>query len=216
MNLETKHIGFIGIDKYDIMLLLSSILSCSNKKILLVDLSESKALTMSVQKPDGFKASIFSTRIPGVDFLNGNYLPDKNEYDFIFFDFGYNANHPYMDKCLHYIIVTDQQLHNIKRLCNLSLFKTENAIIMLLSIDYKINYKYISEQLNVTENDRIHAVYEESVINRIKLDCQYTNRVSMKDASRGYKNMLFDILHLILDGENLDIKKLYRLSERRR
>lgn len=214
--MNNKYVGFFGVDKYDVILYIASLISCADKKILLVDYSENKALSYSVQKPMNLDTEIYSTRIKNVDFLSADHINAALNYDYVFIDFGFNYEHVDVDKCQCYISITDQQIHNIESLKKLNPFDIGKAVIILSGVNYKIDSNFVAQQLNLKNNDKMFFVYDDNVNTIHKLDCLYTNKISFKRCSKDFKAMIFGIVDLILSEDTQDIKKLYRLAERRR
>ena len=64
-----KLIGFLGCDKYEIILYLSRILYHLGKKVLLVDYAESEALYQSIPVPDTLKDENNYIHYSGIDFI---------------------------------------------------------------------------------------------------------------------------------------------------
>ena len=121
--MENKILGFFGVDKYDIILYLSRILYTLNKKILLLDCSENRALTYSIPMPNQIlceERDCYIVNYRGIDCASNSFISQelmekyKQEYDVILMDFGFQENHELVENCTHIVLVLDQKLHNLK------------------------------------------------------------------------------------------------------
>lgn len=203
--MENKIIGFLGVDKYDIILYLSRILYKLNKKILLLDCSENRALTYSIPMPnhilcEGDDSYIVNYR--GIDCASNSVITQeimekyKQEYHVILMDFGFQENHELVENCTHIVLVLDQKLHNLKRIRQFSLPKEcEKFLIFYEVYGCKISLNYIIEELvfDIPE-DNIYEVFQDSVDIKRSIDCQYNDVIRFHKLTKPYQKLLHSIV----------------------
>ncbi|MGN0243130.1 MAG: hypothetical protein ACI4CT_03600 [Lachnospiraceae bacterium] len=212
--MSNRIMGFVGIEKYDIMLYLSRILYHLGQRVLLLDQSMEHGLRYSIPETGFCEGRIVDYR--GIDF--GMNLPMEvyiSEYDYILADFGFNLEHQDIVLCTEIYIVSDMQLHHIKSLSQLHLMNTQNRYLILKDrIPYKVRDEYVYEELGplmLNENNS-YSVYMNERDYQSRLNCQYDDSVPLKNVSKHIKNLLYDILLLDFDKSKIDIA--YYLAER--
>lgn len=217
--MDKKTIGFIGSDKYEILLYLSRILYHLNKKVLLVDFSETMALTQSIPIPLALAESETYLEYRGIDFIKGRnyYLNMNKEYDYVLFDFGYNHSILSSIYCNSIVYVTDLQLHHAKRL-NITNKKgsQKNFIIIKDVFPCKITPDYILNELNPKVNiENIYIIEQDALDIKVKIHSQYNQTFYFDKLSKSMKTFLKDIILQI--DENLDkiqLQSAYKKAER--
>lgn len=218
--MEDKVIGFLGCDKYEIILYLSRILYHLGKKVLLVDFAETEALFQSISIPDTLREENDYIHYSGIDFIQGKYYEiDKKEvYDYILIDFGYDAENILLSQCEKVLFVTDLQLHNVKRMKDIS-YKGEGEKYLIIKDVFtcKIKPEYILEQLSslMIEEQHVYILYQDPVDMKYRIQTQYDHKISFPKLSKPTKFFLQDLIVNI--SENLSQKQLrsaYRKAER--
>ena len=215
-----KLIGFLGCDKYEIILYLSRILYHLGKKVLLVDYAETEALYQSIPVPDTLKEENNYIHYSGIDFIQGKYYErnKKEEYDYTLIDFGYDTSNIMLSKCEKVLFITDLQLHNLKRLKNI--FYNGNGEKYLIIKDVfpcKIKPEYIKEQLSnlMIEEQQVYILYQDSIDMKYRIQSQYDHKFSFPKLSKPVKTFLQDLI--IRLNENISGKQLrvaYSKAER--
>lgn len=215
-----KLIGFLGCDKYEIILYLSRILYHLGKKVLLVDYAESEALYQSIPIPDTLKEENNYIHYSGIDFIQGKYYGrnKKEEYDYILIDFGYDTSNIILSQCEKVLFITDLQLHNLKRIKNI--FYNGNGEKYLIIKDVfpcKIKPEYIREQLSslMIGEEQVYILYQDPIDMKYRIQSQYDHKFSFPKLSKPAKSFLQDLI--IKLNENISVKQLrnaYRKAER--
>lgn len=215
-----KLIGFLGCDKYEIILYLSRILYHLGKKVLLVDYSESEALFQSISRPDVLKEEKEYINYGGIDFIQGKYYKKNREeiYDYILIDFGFHAEISLLTQCEKIMYVTDLQLHNVKRMKSISYHGNADKYLIIKDVfPCKIKPVYIIEQLSnlLIEEQHVYVLYQDSIDIKYRIQSQYDLKFSFPKLSKPTKFFLQDLILNISD--NLSRKQLriaYRKAER--
>lgn len=210
-----KMIGFIGIEKYEIMHYLSRILFYLKQKVLLLDQSSERALACSIPVLLYGNKEIMDYN--GVDVAEGLGTEALRwlDYDYILVDLGFQVNHPLLSQCDEVYLVSDLQLHNIRNLSVLQLEKHQQRFLILKSFfANQINPRYIYEEMTplMIQEENSYALSLEEKDYENCLQCQYQNRISMKRISKGMRRMLSDML--MVDFTRLQIEQAFRLAER--
>ena len=237
----SKIIGFLGADKYDILLYLSRILCRLNQKVLLVDYSEDRALTYCIPIPGGCsglvtfhesnavcmqeeKSQIYYEKIAyqGVDFLiepkYQDLLKMQGEYDIILVDFGFQVYSQLISQCSQIFLCMDQQLHHICQLKPLKVLEEgieERCSLVFRQIyDCKISAAYLMEEINLTiKEDSIFEYYQETSDLKYCIDSQYNHTFQFAHISKGLKSCILFILRKILPSlSEQQRKRAYRCA----
>jgi len=220
LNMEDKLIGFLGCDKYEIILYLSRILYHLGKKVLLVDFAETEALYQSISIPDTLREENDYIHYSGIDFIQGKYYEryKKEAYDYILIDFGYNAENLLLAQCEKVMFVTDLQLHNLKRMKHISYNGDGERFLIIKDVfPCKIKPEFIQEQLRclMIEEQHVYILYQDPIDMKYRIQSQYDHKFSFPKLSKPTKFFLQDLILRIT--ENLSQKQLkyaYRKAER--
>jgi len=231
----SKIIGFVGAEKYDILLYLSRILSRLKQKILLVDYSENRALTYCIPSTireicgeyiKKQKAEVMEEKISylDVDFMMEPRYRDlllvKEEYDLILVDFGYQVHSQLLSECSQIFLCVDQQLHNI---CQLKPLKRvmehieERSYLLFRQVyDCKISTEYLMEELELElPKDKIFEYYQETNDMKYCIDSQYNYSFQFTRLSKGLKCCILFILRQIVPSlSEQQRKNAYRCARR--
>lgn len=216
---DNKTIGFVGCDKYEILLYLSRILYHLNKKVLLVDFSETEALTQSIPIPDSLREDSSYMDYRGIDFIKGrNYYPCiEQKYDYILIDFGFNQDVLPMIPCQNLIYVTDLQLHNVKRIkINKESKEFSKFVIIKDVFPCKIKPDYILEELDSDfKEENIYILEQDAIDIRHKINSQYSQTFYFHKLSKSMKSFLKDIIRQIdIRLKREEIQVAYKKAER--
>lgn len=215
--MPNKMIGFVGIEKYEIIHYLSRILFHLNQKILLADQSEERALACSIPVPFSDTREIIDYN--GVDVSLGMNMDELRsvEYDYILADFGFQVHHPMLTICDEVYLVSDLQLHNIRNLSAMDLEKHQHRFLILKAFFVnKVNPDFIYEEMShlMIHEDNSYALPMEERDYENCLNCQYENQISMKRISRYVKQLLYEML--LPDFSKNQLDRAFRLAERGR
>ncbi len=232
---NTILVGFLGIDKHDIICYLSRILYHLGKKVLLVDCSESRALTESIpeprmsERPDGGTEYNAIMEYRGVDFLNyGAYnafileaLADQYKqescYDYILIDFGFQTGQVAIGKCDILIFVSDQQIHNVKRLSLVPYHDKQSILVILKDFTgYGISEKSILREMHIDQKNC--STYHMKLNERnqeYKLSERYQAKALFSFMSEDVRSALLQIIKLLVpDTVTKETERAYRFAAR--
>lgn len=190
-----KFIGFIGIDKYDIIHYTARVLKNLGKEILLIDASERKALTASIPLT---AETIFDYN--GIDFVSSLGAAKKyavlSNYDYVLIDFGFQKNNPLIHKCNEIWLVSDMQKHNIMHLRSLKLQHTQPRFLILRDRGYTKILDYLVQLLKPLsiQKNTVFIIKEDENSYRRMLDCMYNDKILMRKISRDIIEVIKNIL----------------------
>lgn len=220
--MENKMIGFLGAEKYDILLYLSRILYRLNKKVLLVDYAENRALTYCVPAPRVITIQKECINYQGIDFLvepiYAELMEVKEQYDIILIDFGFQVYSKLLSECGQIYLCMDQQLHNIMQLRPIQqMEELANQCYLLLRqiYDCKIGSNYLLEELGLPlKASQVFTYYQDSLDMKYCIDSQYNHTFQFSHISRGLKSCLLFILRNVLPSlTEQQRKNAYRVAK---
>ena len=217
--MDNKIIGFVGIDKYEILLYLSRILYHLNKKVLLADFSETRSLTESIPIPEVLCESNTYLDYRGIDFVKGqNYIFDMyRNYDYVLIDFGFNHEALSEIYCDHLIYITDLQLHHAKGLGRLKALGSPKSYIIIKDVFHcKVTPDIILSEIKLkTIIENIYIIEQDGLDIKFKIYSQYNQTFYFDKLSKSMKTFLKDILYQF--DENFSksyIQSAYKKAER--
>lgn len=218
---DNRVVGFVGSDKYEILLYLSRILYHLDKKVLLVDYSETQALTSSIPIPEILRESNTYLDYRGIDFIKGrNYIQNMDkDYDYVLIDFGFNHGILSNIKCHNIIYVTDLQLHHAKRLKrSLVTGNPKNYIVIKDVFPCKVSPDVILKEISLKAIiEDIYVIEQDALDIKFKIQSQYNQTFYFDRLSKSMKTFLKDIIYRF--DKNLDksqIQSAYKKAERGR
>lgn len=111
-----KIIGFVGCYSHDVILMLTGVLGCMGKKVLLRDRNKLHTLSVSVPVPEGVCAAETVMEYDGFFFTEREANQEETEeYEIELVDFGMEWK-PEAACCSELVVITDMLLHHIRRL----------------------------------------------------------------------------------------------------
>ncbi|MEY8333254.1 hypothetical protein AALB53_09120 [Lachnospiraceae bacterium 47-T17] len=211
--MSSKVFGFIGIESYDLVHALGSVITALGCNAILVDNSEDGALACTV--PYGMDNGTV-VNYYGVDvarFIDADEFRD--EYEYIILYLGADCEDGSAQDCDEVYLVTDYQKHNIQKLLNVSL-KDEQCRYLIYRdrIAAKIDLSYLQEVLSpLGINDETSYMITESqndYDNMVML--QYDSVVPKFSVSQSAQELITDILNVDFNSKNIlaAIKSLSR------
>ncbi|MDF2942794.1 MAG: hypothetical protein K0S01_1652 [Herbinix sp.] len=227
MDRDYRIVAFVGIDKQEYILYLSRILYLLGKKVLMVDCSETGALTASIPTPVGTINSIIENR--GVMFLDARSLNKDNSlcweevstdevYNYILIDYGYNTHAEGLNDCDQLVIVTDQQAHNIGRLSIPAHLKDKDKILIITNVvACKITPQFITNELKLNHlvTKKVYVVNQDELDMECKIKCQYEGIFRFIKLSTQLKSVLKGlIMELLPELQKKILKEAYKKAER--
>lgn len=246
LSTKSKMLGFLGAEKYDILLYLSKILCRLNQKVLLVDYSENRALTYCIPAPEGEQKLYTvqkSRRIryqiegeqdkqeecisyQGIDFviepMYGSLMELSQSYDVILVDFGFQSYSKLITACDKIYLCLDQQLHHIMQLKPLKQMEAEikeKCYLLFRQVyDCKISAAYLLEELSMDlPKEQVFLYYEEAMDMKYCIDSQYNHTFYFMKISRELKScLLFLIRTMLPELPDHDVKSAYRMASRQK
>ena len=234
-------LGFIGSEKYDLITYLSRVLYNLNQRVLILDFSEIQALILGLPQAEGTSIPFIGGEIleqQGVDYYINNVFESENsieylesqilsvlekleelkrEYHFILIDFGYLKRNDLLSHCTQIFYVTDLQKHNIIQLKECLLSDVSNAALLIMDIlPCKIKAEHVLRDLNL-----ITPIVKSFLLNmdildfKYKLLYPYSSGVTFRKLSMEFKNVLLEIIGMILPELKFStIKRAYWRAKR--
>lgn len=221
MLTKGRVIGFVGVEEYDIIIYLTTLLNKIDKKVLLIDLSETTALSFCMKIPQGLDIKEKIAECNGISYTRGAYLREYEEkdtllttYDYIFVDYGFKFHSQDLKSCDITTIVTDKQMHHLHRLKGIR-YSNKEIYLILKHLEQGDNYLQIKnifgEKLDITKT---YPFLADSVDQVLAHSLQYHKTVSTKKLSIEYRYFLKDFL---LNALNLTKEEYKRaLKEKKR
>jgi len=196
--LANNVVAFVGIESFDNIQYMARILSNLGKKVLVIDYSETEALTWSVPQIDfiDIKKDIINYR--HVDYTNQNITDDMLKvYDDVFVAFGFNIIEEVILSCNKINYVTDLYINNIEKLNRINDYKTERKYLLIRNVlGIKISPESVALQIekNIpSENTSILPFSENDQING--LISQYNQTIRFTNISRPFRELLYRQIH---------------------
>lgn len=208
-------IGFLGIEKYDILIYLAKLLSADGKKVLIVDNNSNEALSSCVNIPSGLNPEKEVVTTKDKDFVkNQRVAKYEKRYDYILVDFGLSALHPDIDLCSSLLLVCDKQFHNQKIMQNIRKQlkqRSEGIYLVIRDVDPEGHYENLEEGLKFAGC----FFLDFDIVDRKKmLMLQYGREIKLSNISYQYKELLEKIMVGILCIEKKDYEKVLRKLKR--
>lgn len=210
-------IAFVGIDNFDFILYLSSILSKLDKKVLIVDHSETKSVIQSIPQPMelNYESEIITYR--QVDFTS--MITTKEMlygYEDVFIVYGFMEPSPDIELCNRILLVTDMYRYHQEKICSLvSKYskEKEQELIIRDYIESKITPELISDRFQSPENTTI--IFRDDNDYKNSLMCHFNRVFSFQSISRQLKQYLIDeILKLHPEISKNQLMTAYRRARK--
>lgn len=195
--MAARLIGFVGVDKYDIIHYLANILTTLNKKVLVVDSSEYGSIKSTIPAIFKEEQDVFSYRKFDVLLNPKGANVNFNDYDFVLIDFGFDVKNPILVNMHEVYMVTDMQMFNVNRLMELEIglyqerFLIVRDIVKLKSIDSYIMSEFTAKSIG--PHNTFALRFDETDKVRM-LDCMYTDDYKFKDVTSSMQGVLYGIL----------------------
>lgn len=202
-------VGCYGMDAYDIIQYLSRILLHLEKKVLLVDLSESKALRYSVSGLHEPGKELFDYR--GVHFTEQWNRKGMKDYDYVLAVFG-EKSYEFMKECDYLYGVTDYQIQNLQKIQSIkqNVPETEQGFLIIRDFSQREQVAYVK---HICPFAYIYYLPEDAISMRNRLQCQYDQVFCFRRMSPELREMLWDAL-LSFEFTKKEIKSAIKKAER--
>lgn len=208
-------VAYVGIESFDTILYLSRIMQRLGRRVLIVDNSDTLALTYSVPRISDINTNETTISYRRVDFTN---MPLSEElatrYDDILVDCGMKKPIISTDLFTKIIYVTDLFEYNIRRIANIdesTAYKCEKVLLIRNAVYTKILTEHIARQIsNAIAIEKTKVLYREDVDYESCLN-SHINQVFTLNLSKMYKEYLIDqVTTMCSDFSRKEIKEAYR------
>lgn len=211
-------VAYVGIESFDTILYLSRIIQRLGRRVLVVDNSDTLALTLSVPRISEINTYETTISYRRVDFTN---LPVSEElaavYDDVLIDCGMKVPVTAITLLTKIIYVTDLFEYNIRRIASIEEYdecKCEKLLLIRNAVYTKIPADKISQQISkdiLIEKIKVlyldEADYERCLNNHI-------NQVFTLNLSKLYKEYLIgQVISMCSDFTRREIKEAYRKAK---
>ncbi len=216
MSIKANVAGFLGIETYDIILYVSILLLNLKQKVLLIDNSETEALTYCVPIPESLNPKVNKINFRNIDFMKDRNVSDFiREYDYILIDFGFKTMHKDISNCSQIFLVTDKQQHNISRIQNIKLIQADTYLIIKDMIR-KDNITYLLENLkeNKINIKMYYALYYDDADKENMIALQYSNDIKFKNLSAQLKYLLNQLISETFKFNRSEVGQAYKKAKR--
>ena len=215
MSTRANILGFLGIEAYDLILYLTKLLYHLEKKVLLIDNSESGALTCCIPVPDTLNPRTTKISCTLMDFIKErNVLEYQEEYDYILIDFGFQTNHKELDNCSVLYLITDRQQHNITRLQNLKSGREMHVIIKDI-----VNGRFSGYLQDCLKDKGLNIIkcyplFKDDMDKENMLGLQYSPKIKIKILSGQFRYVLNQLITETLCFSRAEAVEAYRKAKR--
>lgn len=215
MSIKANVAGFLGIEAYDLILYLSRLLLNLGKKVLVIDNSESGALTCCIPVPDSLNPKNARISYRKLDFIKDrSALEFLRDYDYILIDFGFKTNHKDLENCSLVYLVTDRQQHNILRLQNLKVYREAYLIVKdIIKNEFAV---YLLDNLkdNKIEVKKYYCLYRDETDKENMVTLQYDNDIKFRSQSGQLKYILNQLIIETLHFDRREVSQAYKKAKR--
>ncbi len=200
-----KIVGVVGYECEDIVLYLAKILCDLGKKIAVVDRTEQGMLLEILELPRENEAREGE--------YSGVWITDqgvqKEEYDIIFYLFGYRLLHPKLYECETLIMVTDGVTAHASLLGTLGSWGRKQYLLIRNLVTMKHTEKYLAK-LAGSEEQYYGIAYDEKDI-RMRYSLSSYTGVHIKHLSRGMQDALIELLQfLAVEYQEKSLKEIMK------
>ncbi len=214
-----KRIGFIGCYSHDLILMLTKVLGCLGKRVLLRDQNQRRTLRASIPIPEGVSVArtwieydgfFFTEREMGTDGIDG--------YDVELIDFGMEPETGKTEQCAVLVIVTDMLLHHIRRLASKELpcDRIRACIIRDSFEDMCKGEKELKLFLQRFPNRKEFFLSPDYRDVRNRYVCETMHEYSLGKASPEMKTVIYRLVEMFCDDvSEKEIRRRVKANERR-
>jgi hypothetical protein len=210
-------VAYVGVDSFDTILYLSRILHRLGRSVLVVDNSDTLALTHSVPRIRDIDTNETTISNRRVDFTNmplGEELITK--YDDILIDCGLKKPMSAVSLFTRVIYITDMFGYNIHRVANMSQYYTCNCdkLLLIRNVVYtKVTPEQVTQRINQDISvDKVSVLYRDDDDYENTLN-NHVNQVFTLKLSKPYKNYLIDQVNSMCPiFTKREIRKAYKVA----
>ena len=188
-----KLVGFVGYECEDIVLYLARILTALGKKVAVVDRTEQEMLLEVLELKNEMKKELYADDFYGIWVTDQGV--SQEEYDIIFYLFGYRLIHPKLYECETLIMVTDGVPAHASLLRKIGDFWKKQYLVIRNLVPMKHTEQYLAI-LADNENSYCEIPYDESDI-RMRYSLSSYSKCAVKQLSTGMKRALIILLKFL-------------------
>ncbi len=188
-----KLVGFVGYECEDIVLYLAKILSSLGKKVAVIDRTEQEMLLEILELQRKNENTEKEGEFYGIWITNQGV--QQEEYDLIFYLFGYRLIHPKLYECEALIMVTDGVPAHASLLRKIGNWNRKQYLLIRNIVPMKHTEQYLAV-LADNEQNYCEIPYDEKDIRMRYSISSYAGCV-MKHLSSGMRNALMILLHFL-------------------
>ena len=189
-----KLVGFVGYECEDIVLYLAKVLSCLGKKVAIVDRTEQEMLLEMLEIPrgkEGREGNCFELCIT-------NQGVRDEEFDMVFYLFGYRLVHPKLYECGMLIMITDGVPAHAALLRKIGSWSRRQYLLIRNLVPMKHTEHYLA-LLADNEKNYFEIPYEETDI-QIRYSLGSHEELGIKNLSHGMKKAVLVLARFIMPG----------------
>ncbi|MDF2544368.1 MAG: hypothetical protein K0S47_4086 [Herbinix sp.] len=221
--MDNKRIGYFGVDHYDIVIYMARVLYHMGKSILMVDHSDTKALSHCIPIPKGLDPTKNLITSRGIDFTMNKRLDDLSpNYDVTLISYGFQSTSlndtNLLDK---QIIITDLQLHHIEQIdeamtSNRIQQDIKTTLLIKDVIDCMLTPERIEDMITKKGSiDHCYILYQDTLDLKSAILCQSNHATQVLRISRLLKRFIFDeIMNSYPDTKQKKLKEAYHEARR--
>ncbi len=214
--IQTKAIGFVGIDKGDLLIYLASILCCLDYKVTIFDHSHKQLLQYCIPESEGDFDKI---TYRGVDYQFFKPVKEENykDYDIILLDLGEWTTIEEINGLDHVYLVTDSSRYHMEKYIDLLIDLRKNVNIIFKNIcNCKINKQYLIETMKRSKVllGKTYEVRLDPLDYEYEIRMQYEPYQEFKELSKPYESLLCLIVTEITGLDMQRIKKAYNRARK--
>ena len=181
-----KLVGFVGYECEDIVLYLAKILCDFGKKTVIIDRTEQAMLLEVLEIQKGKESVIREGEFSGVWITDQGVCQD--DYDIIFYLFGYRLIHPKLYECELLVMVTDGLPAHAALLRKIGAWERKQYLLIRNIVPMKHTEQYLS-MLAGNENNYCEIPYDEKDI-RMRYSLHSYAGYMIRNLSSGMKDAL--------------------------
>jgi len=205
-------VGFWGVEKYDLILYLSHFLSAMNNKVLIIDNSETGALTYCIPVPSALNPKVNKITFRNIDFVKDSNPSDFKGYDYIMVDYGFRITQKELTGCAKLFVVTDKQQHNIDSINKLKV-SSDEVYLILKDLTWKDKAESILKAVTIGVNEAFYLNYDEAD-RAYMIELQHDEKLFLKKLSPEYKSLIQKIITNIFQIHSKEYGLAYKILKR--
>lgn len=214
-----RRIGFVGCYSHDVILMISKVLVCLEKRVLIRDRNKLHILRASIPVPEGVFVEKAKVEYDGLFYTQAEADAEKDrDFDIELVDFGMEAEQEEAALCSELILVTDMLLHHIRRLEKAGLVKemVHGCILRDAFENLCKGEKEVKDFLQSFPNRREYFLPPDYRDARNRYVCETQHEYSINRASPEMQDMIYRLVQDFCPGySEREVRRRVRQQERR-